>query len=216
MLRADTRISCLSGEFSALRACAAAMLVVFVVGLPLFWLVSLVRSRDEIKAEEPSGEASMKAQQFAFLVAAYKGDYYLWEVGEMWRKVVLTGLVSVVQPGSMLQVMVASTISLLFLVMHTRCWPYKDDNKNLLKLGAEVVIMMVFLLSALLRSVDTKQALVDDNILEEGDMTSEERAMPEVLSTLMVVFAAGLPFTRMLNTGGYRLLMIKIQIIHVF
>ena len=37
VLRADTRISCLSGEFSALRACAAAMFVVFVVGLPLFW-----------------------------------------------------------------------------------------------------------------------------------------------------------------------------------
>ena len=43
MLRVDTRISCLSGEFTALRACAAAMLVVFVVGLPLFWCAALLK-----------------------------------------------------------------------------------------------------------------------------------------------------------------------------
>ena len=53
--------------------------------------------------------------------------------------------------------MVASTISLGFLVMHSRCWPFKDDNKNLLKLGAEVALMMVFLCTALLRSVNNKK-----------------------------------------------------------
>ena len=56
-----------------------------------------------------------------------------------------------------MQIVVASTISLGFLVMHARCWPFKDDNKNLLKLGAEVALMMVFLCSALLRSANNKQ-----------------------------------------------------------
>ena len=39
----------------------------------------------------------------------------------MWRKVALTGLISVVAPGSLQQVVIASTISLGFLVMHARC-----------------------------------------------------------------------------------------------
>ena len=37
----------------------------------------------------------------------------------------LTGLISVVEPGSMEQIIIASTISLAFLVMHARCWPFK-------------------------------------------------------------------------------------------
>ena len=39
----------------------------------------------------------------------------------MARKVVLTGFVSVVSPGSMLQIVVASSASLGFQAMHARC-----------------------------------------------------------------------------------------------
>ena len=45
----------------------------------------------------------------------------LQEVAELARKVVLTGFVSVVSPGSMLQIVVASSASLCFLAMHSRC-----------------------------------------------------------------------------------------------
>ena len=50
--------------------------------------------------------------------------------------------------GSMLQIIVASAISLGLLVMHARCWPFVDHGKNLLKLGSEVVLMLVFLSTA--------------------------------------------------------------------
>ena len=35
-----------------------------------------------------------------------------------------------------------------FLVMHARCWPFVDHGKSLLKLGSEVVLMLVFLSTA--------------------------------------------------------------------
>ena len=57
----------------------------------------------------------------------------------MWRKVLLTGVMSVISPGSMLQVLVASLTSLAFLVAHSRAWPFADDGKNRLKLGASAV-----------------------------------------------------------------------------
>ena len=52
--------------------------------------------------------------------------------------------------------MVASIISLGFLVTHAHCYPFKDTSLNMLKLSSEVVIIIVFLMTALLRSVDTK------------------------------------------------------------
>ena len=97
---------------------------------------------------------------------------------QMWRKVALTGVVSVVAPGSLVQIMVASTISLCFFGMHARCWPFKDEASNLLKLGCEFALVVSFLCTALLRSVATKQALVDAGRLQPEDMTSEEKIMP--------------------------------------
>ena len=62
------------------------------------------------------------------------------QVAEMWRKVLLTGVMSVISPGSMLQVMIASLSSLAFLVAHARAWPFADDSKNRMKLGASDVV----------------------------------------------------------------------------
>ena len=117
------------------------------------------------------GEPTMTAQEFQFLVGSYKKEYYLWEVAEMWRKVALTGVVSIMRAGSMLQIVIASAISLGFLVMHARCWPFQRAEENRLKLGTEVVLMLVFLSTAVLRAAYTKQELVDAGMLHEDDLT---------------------------------------------
>ena len=79
--------------------------------------------------------------------------------------------------------------------MHARCWPYADDGKNLLKLGSEVALMLVFLATAVLRSSLTKQDLVDAKLLREENLTEEERDMPELLSVFMVLVSVLIPFT---------------------
>ena len=47
---------------------------------------------------------------------------------------------------------------------------------------------------AVLRSVDTKQGLVDAGHLKEGDLTAEDRRLPGVLSVIMVLASVGIPF----------------------
>merc|ERR1711865_750384 len=89
----------------------------------------------------------------------------------------------------------ASVISLGFLVMHARCWPYADDGNNLLKLGSEVVLMLVFLATAVMRSALTRHDMVDAKLLREEDLTEEERNMPELLSVFMVLVSVLIPFT---------------------
>ena len=111
----------------------------------------------------------------------------------MWRKVALTGLVSVVAPGSLVQIMVASTISLCFFGMHARCWPFKDEASNRLKLGCEFALVVSFSCAALLRSVATKQALIDAGHLQPEAMTAQEQVMPTVLSIIVVVVCICLP-----------------------
>merc|ERR1711865_418186 len=89
----------------------------------------------------------------------------------------------------------ASVISLGFLVMHARCWPYADDGNNLLKLGSEVALLLVFQATAVMRSALTRHDMVDAKLLREEDLTEEERDMPELLSVFMVLVSVLIPFT---------------------
>ena len=89
----------------------------------------------------------------------------------------------------------ASGISLGFLVMHARCWPYADDGKNLLKLGSEVALLLVFQATAVMRSALTRHDMVDAKLIREEDLTEEERDMPELLSVFMVLVSVLIPFT---------------------
>ena len=51
---------------------------------------------------------------------------------------------------------------------------------------------------AVLRSIDTKQGLVESGHLDKKDLTVEDRRLPGVLSVIMVLASVGIPFGIML------------------
>ena len=75
----------------------------------------------------------------------------------------------------------------------------RDKSLSFLKLSAEVVLIIVFTSTALLRSVDTKVELVGTCVTAD-DLTAEDRYMPDVLSIFMVLFSVGLPFGTLVYT----------------
>ena len=78
----------------------------------------------------------------------------------------------------------------------------RDTSLNMLKLASELVLMIVFMSTALLRSIDTKVELVD-TCLTADDLTAEDRNMPDVLSVFMVLFSISLPFGTLVYTKIY-------------
>ena len=72
VLRADTSISCHSGESYILRAGGIFMVLAWVIGVPAYWLWGLIRNREEIESVGSDGQVSTKGQQFAFLLKEYK------------------------------------------------------------------------------------------------------------------------------------------------
>ena len=51
---------------------------------------------------------------------------------------------------------------------------------------------------AVLRSIDTKQGLVESGHLDKKDLTVEDQRLPGVLSVIMVLASVGIPFGIML------------------
>ena len=132
--------------------------VIFVVGVPIYWLWVLFSNKDDMLRG-----STLRAAQYSFLVSSYKPRYFYWECAEMLRKVTLTGIVSLVEPGSVLQVAVTGFISLSFLTLHCRCYPFKStnggDDANLLKLGTEVVLMIVYNCVIMLRVLELEKII---------------------------------------------------------
>ena len=74
---ATRRVDCLGTQYMALQLGSMFMIVVFVFGVPFFWLVSLFRVRKSLHRTGPEGQPTMAAQEFDFLIGAYKPKFYL-------------------------------------------------------------------------------------------------------------------------------------------
>jgi hypothetical protein len=101
--------------------------------------------------------------KFEFLVRDYKPEYYYWEVVEMIRKLLLTGMIIFVDAGSTAQVFVACVVSFFFFSLQMACMPYEQPGNNHLKVAAEIQTFLTLLVSIVLRS-----SLEDEIIQEDG------------------------------------------------
>ena len=72
-----------------------------------------------------SGEPTKLSRSIGFLTEEFDKSYFGWELVEVVKKLVLVGLMSVVMPGSLNQLVLAFVIVLCFLVALLVARPYK-------------------------------------------------------------------------------------------
>jgi hypothetical protein len=89
-------------------------------------------------------------QQYSF-TTNYRLGAWWFEPIDMMRKLALSGLLQFVQRGTALQVLVGCCISFASFGMHVWVLPYRETDANALKLFAEVVLFLTFLISFILR-----------------------------------------------------------------
>ena len=70
----------------------------------------------------------------------------------MLRKLIIIGLLVLVDRGSILQIYVAICISFVFFALHVKTWPYKASEDNWLKATTEVSLFIVIMVSIVLRA----------------------------------------------------------------
>ena len=73
-------------------------------------------------------------------------DYFYWEMLELMRKMFLIGVVSIVYPGSVLQLFIAICLCILFLSMCAWKKPFKNDEDNIEKTQSEMVLLYIYVM----------------------------------------------------------------------
>ena len=105
------------------------------------------------------------ARKFKFLVKDYRPKVYFYEVIGFMKKLLLTGFMVFVEPGSATQCYFAICIGVVFLTISTFYQPYWDTTTNLLKITVEGNLVICLLCGLMLR-LQLAQEWLDEGILD--------------------------------------------------
>jgi hypothetical protein len=153
LLRVDFQVDFGSPTHTLLVLVAAFMILVYPLGFPAAIMYTLWSNRDGLLVPE-----SPERKQFDPLVADYKLDCYYWEALEMFRKVLLTGIMIFFVPGSVFQLVFGVLISAVFLCLSVSIQPYISRFNNRFKVVTDIAIMTTFAIAIMMnKSVDTSQ-----------------------------------------------------------
>jgi hypothetical protein len=141
-------------------------------------------------AEDDAAKASRNyeivQQQYDFIVSDYKPEFYYYESVELLRKVGFTGVLMHFSRGSTFQVFAGCVVSVFFLMLHMRYWPYRVHASNIVKAATDLQITLTLLISLVLR-------------IQGDDTTADQR---DGYGMLLVVLTLGFPTGAWLYARG--------------
>ena len=76
-------------------------------------------------------------QKFQFVLGDYKRDFWYWEVVELSRKLILAGVIGLVQRGTIAQTVAATLISFIYFAASVWAQPFKSLRLNWIKIFSE-------------------------------------------------------------------------------
>jgi hypothetical protein len=103
----------------------------------------------------------------------YHEKYYYWEPLDMFRKLVLTGLITFLGKGTVSQLFVAIIVTFFFFCLHIACGPYRQGEDNVLKGCADLELFFVMLVTLVKKLGIEDEDAVTANGNEQNEQPSE-------------------------------------------
>ena len=148
-LRADVAIQCGSPYHSQVKLVAWLAVAVYPMGLWVAALLLLRRARlailpQEVGARKASAAEQRLAANISFLFAEYEPHMFWWELAEMGRRLLLVGLLVVIEPGTILQLSLGTIACGSYLMVQLQAKPYLNESDNFIALGSSFALLMMF------------------------------------------------------------------------
>ena len=150
-LRADYSITCYTEMHTTYVVYASLMLVIYPVGIPALFAWWLALNRREL--QKPGRETMSQLQSYRCLWAAYNPSSYYYEVVELGRRIVLTGVAVFVLPDSAEQVAIVLFFAVVFMFVSESISPFESKSDMwLYRWGNGIILSSMYV--ALLLKVD--------------------------------------------------------------
>jgi hypothetical protein len=142
-LVADYSINCNSSYYTSFLPLIGPALVLYPIGIPLLFFLMLKFKRNVHPWDE----------NLSFLYKTYRPEFWWFEVYELLRKLVLTGLIIFVMSGTATQIAIACIICACSICIHLRLRPYEEYFDDILQ-GFSLAELLVMTYCALLLKLD--------------------------------------------------------------
>jgi multisubunit Na+/H+ antiporter MnhG subunit len=152
-LRADYSIECGTLEHKAYKVYAGFMVIIYPLGIPALyaWLLwskrhKLSDNNDESSVHMISKHDDNTLRSTRFLWKSYTARMYYWEVIECLRRLLLTGAVVFIAPGTAAQAAVACVLAMFSIVVALYCRPHAETlDGQIYTVGAMIIFLSMFL-----------------------------------------------------------------------
>ena len=193
-LRADYSIECYNKEHRAYQIYAMIMIFVYPVGIPALFAGLLFRNKPVLEDKTRSKE-DLVTKSTTSLWKPYKPSRFYYEVIECFRRILLTGVVVFIFPGSAAQIAVTYMIATVFAMMAEILSPYKSKwDAYVSRAGHALVVTSMYL--ALLLKVDVSHEQSSSEEIFEIILVAAHACVVVVIVVEVVTVACALTETR--------------------
>ena len=152
-LIADYSIDCTGANYRNFAAFGGLMVLVYPVGVPLLFSWLLISRRERIMNEDlEERERDEELAGIGFLFDNYKPRFWYFEIVVTVLRLMLTGVLGLIKPGSATQLSVGMIMTIFGMLLS--CWyhPYDARRDNVLSTLSYVQIFLVMLCALILKS----------------------------------------------------------------
>lgn len=174
----DFAIECYKEDHMPIIATSIMGLILYGIGIPLFLLAVLVMNRHHLHGE---GHSKYHMAQFRLgnFFQIYKKRWYFWEVIVMIEKMLLVGMLGIVDQYSPVQLLVGGAICFSYALVVLRVAPYLSDRHDWLAFFCTLSLSITYMVGLLI-ALDMKN-------VEEKDRMIESKDESEAVSVILVV-----------------------------
>jgi hypothetical protein len=193
-LRADYSIQCYTPEHKLYQAYAAVMILIYPIGIPLLYTWLLWRQRHKlIKDKDESGRAldrhaDTSLTSTKFLWKKYRHQMYYWEVAECVRRLLLTGAIVFIAPGTTAQAAISCILAVISMAVAMQCKPHASYLDGYLYIVGALIIFFSMFMSLAMKTDISKE-------------TNESQDAFAVVLIIMNAFMIGATIVRIILVG---------------
>ena len=129
VLDVDWDFICYQGEHLYYANIAITFIVLYIIGWPTFMVILLWRNRAHLHDEESVDNPGIRAS-LGGLYLQYEPEYWYFELVVMIQKMLMTGALCIVSPGTSLQILTATLVMLFYMLLLLKTAPYEEDSED--------------------------------------------------------------------------------------
>ena len=149
-LRVDTSIDCDAPDYQSFLLLDVVLILIYL-SIPLVWLVLLHSNRHRLNPKKSSPQKAIctrnedpKLRPFAFLFSVYEPRLYLWEVFEMYRRILFVGALPLLSSNRARLAAYGVILGMISAIVYRELEPFSRANTNLLGHVAQHCILLTF------------------------------------------------------------------------